>query len=142
MDAKVFTAKTLKFSDQKDVEQSIVKLDKELSAEKRLSSLLAKTQIVQPSRGEKKQLVNKATKNAQSQLQLKFDVAERDILKTTKAVENLGKILGIPKPVRIESFDNSNIMGTSPVSAMVVFIDGKPSKKDYRKYKIKTVVEN
>ena len=53
MDAKVFTAKTLKFSDQKDVEQSIVKLDKELSAEKRLSSLLAKTQIVQPSRGEK-----------------------------------------------------------------------------------------
>lgn len=41
---------------------------------------------------------------------------------------------------RIESFDNSNIMGTSPVSAMVVFIDGKPSKKDYRKYKIKTVV--
>lgn len=81
-----------------------------------------------------------ATKNAQTQLQLKFDVAERDILKTTKAVENLGKILGIPKPVRIESFDNSNIMGTSPVSAMVVFIDGKPSKKDYRKYKIKTVV--
>ncbi|WP_423202681.1 hypothetical protein [Lactococcus lactis] len=140
VDAKVFTAKTLKFSDQKDVEQSIVKLDKELSAEKRLSSLLAKTQIVQPSRGEKKQLVNMATKNAQSQLQLKFDVAERDILKTTKAVENLGKILGIPKPVRIESFDNSNIMGTSPVSAMVVFIDGKPSKKDYRKYKIKTVV--
>ena len=67
-------------------------------------------------------------------------MAERDILKTTKAVENLGKILGIPKPVRIESFDNSNIMGTSPVSAMVVFIDGKPSKKDYRKYKIKTVV--
>ena len=61
-------------------------------------------------------------------------------MKTTKAVENLGKILGIPKPVRIESFDNSNIMGTSPVSAMVVFIDGKPSKKDYRKYKIKTVV--
>lgn len=98
------------------------------------------TKIIQPSRGEKKQLVNMATKNAQTQLQLKFDVAERDILKTTGAVENLGKILGIPKPSRIESFDNSNIMGTSPVSAMVVFIDGKPSKKDYRKYKIKTVV--
>ncbi|MDK6727568.1 excinuclease ABC subunit C, partial [Neisseria mucosa] len=43
-------------------------------------------------------------------------------------------------PVRIESFDNSNIMGTSPFSAMVVFINGKPSKKDYRKYKIKTVI--
>lgn len=98
------------------------------------------TKIIQPSRGEKKQLVNMATKNAQTQLQLKFDVAERDILKTTGAVENLGKILEIPTPHRIESFDNSNIMGTSPVSAMVVFIDGKASKKDYRKYKIKTVV--
>lgn len=140
VDARVFTDKKVKFTDQTDIEQSIVKLDKELSSEKRLSSLLAKTQIIQPSRGEKKQLVNMATKNAQTQLQLKFDVAERDILKTTKAVENLGKTLGIPKPVRIESFDNSNIMGTSPVSAMVVFIDGKPSKKDYRKYKIKTVV--
>ena len=55
------------------------------------------------------------------------------------AVENLGKLMGIPTPVRIESFDNSNIMGTSPVSAMVVFENGKPNKKEYRKYKIKTV---
>ena len=47
--------------------------------------------------------------------------------------------MGIPTPVRIESFDNSNIMGTSPVSAMVVFENGKPNKKEYRKYKIKTV---
>ena len=55
------------------------------------------------------------------------------------AIENLGKLMGIPTPVRIESFDNSNIMGTSPVSAMVVFENGKPNKKEYRKYKIKTV---
>jgi excinuclease ABC subunit C len=47
--------------------------------------------------------------------------------------------MGIYTPHRIESFDNSNIQGTDPVSAMVVFIDGKPSKKDYRKYKIKSV---
>ena len=60
--------------------------------------------------------------------------------KTQGAIENLGKLLQIPTPVRIEAFDNSNIMGTSPVSAMVVFVNGKPSKKDYRKYKIKTVV--
>lgn len=96
--------------------------------------------VIQPQRGEKKQLVAMATKNAQTQLQLKFSLAERDIIKTTGAIENLGDILGIPTPHRIESFDNSNIMGTSPVSAMVVFIDGKPSKKDYRKYKIKNVV--
>jgi excinuclease ABC subunit C len=42
-------------------------------------------------------------------------------------------------PHRIEAFDNSNIHGTDPVSAMVVFIDGKPEKKEYRKYKVKTV---
>ena len=49
-------------------------------------------------------------------------------------------MLNIPKPVRIEAFDNSNIQGTSPVAGMVVFVNGKPSKKDYRKFKIKTVV--
>ncbi|MEY8458354.1 excinuclease ABC subunit UvrC [Lactococcus ileimucosae] len=97
------------------------------------------TKVLKPSRGEKKQLVAMATKNARTQLQLKFDLLEKDLIKTQGAIENLGKILNIPTPVRIESFDNSNIMGTSPVSAMVVFINGKPSKKDYRKYKIKTV---
>ena len=96
--------------------------------------------VYQPARGEKKQLVAMATKNARTQLQLKFNLAEKDLEKTQGAVEGLGQLLGIPTPVRIESFDNSNIMGTSPVSAMVVFINGKPSKKDYRKYKIKTVV--
>ncbi|MFC4652812.1 excinuclease ABC subunit UvrC [Lactococcus nasutitermitis] len=101
---------------------------------------ITKVKVFQPSRGEKKQLVLMANKNAQVQLQQKFDLAEKSIERTQGAVENLGQILGIPKPVRIESFDNSNIMGTSPVSAMVVFINGKPSKKDYRKYKIKTVV--
>ncbi len=134
---KLYSSELVKLSDH-DVDQSMFRLDKEAQELKR-SSVLAKTKIIQPQKGEKKQLVNMATKNAQTQLQLKFDVAERDILKTQGAIENLGKILGIPTPVRIESFDNSNIMGTSPVSAMVVFINGKPSKKDYRKYKIKTV---
>ena len=100
---------------------------------------VTQTKVLKPSRGEKKQLVAMATKNARTQLQLKFDLLEKDLIKTQGAIENLGKILNIPTPVRIESFDNSNIMGTSPVSAMVVFISGKPSKKDYRKYKIKTV---
>lgn len=48
--------------------------------------------------------------------------------------------MGIPTPNRIEAFDNSNIYGTDPVSAMITFLDGRPSKNDYRKYKIKTVV--
>ena len=103
-------------------------------------NVLVDTKIVKPQRGEKKQLVNLAIKNARVSLEQKFNLLEKSVEKTQGAIENLGRLLQIPTPVRIESFDNSNIMGTSPVSAMVVFVNGKPSKKDYRKYKIKTVV--
>ena len=101
---------------------------------------LVDAKILKPQRGEKKQLVNLAIKNARVSLEQKFNLLEKSVEKTQGAIENLGRLLQIPTPVRIESFDNSNIMGTSPVSAMVVFVNGKPSKKDYRKYKIKTVV--
>ncbi|WP_049536959.1 excinuclease ABC subunit UvrC [Streptococcus pseudopneumoniae] len=101
---------------------------------------LVDTKIFKPQRGEKKQLVNLAIKNARVSLEQKFNLLEKSVEKTQGAIENLERLLQIPTPVRIESFDNSNIMGTSPVSAMVVFVNGKPSKKDYRKYKIKTVV--
>ncbi|CGE59311.1 excinuclease, subunit C [Streptococcus pneumoniae] len=101
---------------------------------------LVDSKILKPQRGEKKQLVNLARKNARVSLEQKFNLLEKSVEKTQGAIENLGRLLQIPTPVRIESFDNSNIMGTSPVSAMVVFVNGKPSKKDYRKYKIKTVV--
>ena len=101
---------------------------------------LVDTKVLKPQRGEKKQLVNLAIKNARVSLEQKFNLLEKSVEKTQRAIENLGRLLKIPTPVRIESFDNSNIMGTSPVSAMVVFVNGKPSKKDYRKYKIKTVV--
>ena len=98
------------------------------------------TKVIKPQRGEKKQLVNLAIKNARVSLQQKFDLLEKDIRKTLGAIENIGELLNIPKPVRIEAFDNSNIQGTSPVAGMVVFVNGKPSKKNYRKFKIKTVV--
>ncbi|SNM50697.1 excinuclease, subunit C [Streptococcus pneumoniae] len=101
---------------------------------------LVDTKILKPQRGEKKQLVILAIKNARVSLEQKFNLLEKSVEKTQGAIENLGRLLQIPTPVRIESFDNSNIMGTSPVSAMVVFVNGRPSKKDYRKYKIKTVV--
>lgn len=105
-----------------------------------LVKAVVNTKIIKPQRGEKKQLVNLATKNARVSLQQKFDLLEKDIRKTHGAIENIGDLLNIPKPVRIEAFDNSNIQGTSPVAAMVVFVDGKPSKKDYCKFKIKTVI--
>lgn len=97
------------------------------------------TKILQPQRGEKKKLVKLAGKNAQVALNEKFNLIGRSEARTIGAVEKLGDAMNIPAPIRIEAFDNSNIMGTDPVSAMVVFIDGKPAKKEYRKYKIKTV---
>ncbi|MTB64741.1 excinuclease ABC subunit UvrC [Streptococcus sp. zg-86] len=106
--------------------------------EEAVKSLVA-AKIVKPQRGEKKQLLQLATKNARVSLQQKFNLLEKNLEKTQGAIENIGQLLGIPTPVRIEAFDNSNIMGTSPVSAMVVFENGVPNKKEYRKYKIKTV---
>lgn len=100
---------------------------------------LLDTKVLQPKRGEKKKLVELANKNASVALNEQFDLIARKQERTIGAVERLGNAMNIPTPIRIESFDNSNIMGTNPVAAMVVFIDGKPAKKEYRKYKIKTV---
>ncbi|RTK87974.1 excinuclease ABC subunit UvrC [Enterococcus faecalis] len=103
-----------------------------------VEALLA-TKVLQPQRGEKKKLVKLASKNAAVALNEKFDLIVRKQERTIGAVEKLGNAMNIPAPIRIEAFDNSNIMGINPVSAMVVFIDGRPAKNEYRKYKIKTV---
>lgn len=100
---------------------------------------LVDCKVLQPMRGEKKKLVFLANKNAQVALQEKFALIDKKQEKTIGAIQSLGEAMGIVPPNRIEAFDNSNISGTNPVSAMVVFIDGKPAKKEYRKYKIKTV---
>ncbi|PWW17269.1 excinuclease ABC subunit C [Cytobacillus oceanisediminis] len=104
-----------------------------------MAEKLLDVKVLKPQRGQKKDLVKLAYKNAKIALQEKFSLIERDEERTIKAVENLGQQLGIYTPHRIEAFDNSNIQGTDPVSAMIVFIDGKPEKREYRKYKIKSV---
>jgi len=104
-----------------------------------MAEQLLEVKVLQPQRGQKKDLINMAIKNANIALNEKFSLIEKDEERSIKAVENLGKLLGIYTPHRIESFDNSNIQGTDPVSAMVVFIDGKAYKREYRKYKIKSV---
>jgi len=109
------------------------------SIDSELVERFLEVEATQPKRGKKKDLVELANKNAKIALEEKFYLIERDEERTIKAVENLGKQLGIEIPYRIEAFDNSNIQGTNPVSAMIAFIDGKPAKKEYRKYKIKTV---
>lgn len=109
------------------------------TVDEELAEQLLHVKALKPKRGQKKDLVKLAEKNASIALKEKFYLVERDEERTIKAVEQLGRQLSIYTPHRIEAFDNSNIQGTDPVSAMVVFIDGKPNKREYRKYKIKSV---
>jgi len=95
--------------------------------------------VLTPKRGKKRELVQLASENARIALQEKFALMSKDEARTIQAVHNLGHVLGIGTPHRIEAFDNSNIQGTEPVAAMVVFTDGRPDKKEYRKFKIRSV---
>ncbi|WP_373892997.1 excinuclease ABC subunit UvrC [Virgibacillus natechei] len=110
-----------------------------IGADNELVKELLEVDVHTPLRGRKKELVELAMKNAKIALEEKFSLIERDEEKTVLAVEQLGDALNIETPKRIEAFDNSNIQGVDPVSAMVVFIDGRSNKKEYRKYKIKDV---
>lgn len=98
-----------------------------------------KVKVLMPQRGRKSEVVTMATNNAKVMLDEKFRLIERDEERSVKASESLADWLGLEQVRRIEAFDNSNIQGTNPVSAMVVFTDGKPDRKEYRKYKVKTV---
>ncbi len=96
-----------------------------------------------PVRGDRLALLELSLKNAK---EFHFN-SLRQLEKTDpqefkkEALEQLKGVLGMSElPVHIECFDNSNIQGTNPVASCVVFRDGMPSKKDYRKFKIKTVV--
>ncbi|WP_298645728.1 excinuclease ABC subunit UvrC [uncultured Granulicatella sp.] len=95
---------------------------------------------VSPKRGSKKRMLDLATQNSEISLLEKFRREEQSQLKTLGALEELAQALGLEKLSVIESFDHSNIQGTNPVSAMVVFRDGKPDRKHYRKFKVKTVL--
>jgi excinuclease ABC subunit C len=93
-----------------------------------------------PARGEKRRLVELATENAREALALMRVKWMADATRTEQALEQLHEELSLPAiPRRIECYDNSNIQGNSPVSSMVVFIDGKPAPNQYRKFKVKTV---
>ncbi|WP_308723075.1 excinuclease ABC subunit UvrC [Paenibacillus polysaccharolyticus] len=92
-----------------------------------------------PQRGLKRQMITMALDNARVALEEKFRLIERNEERTSKASEGLGRWIGLEQLRRIEAFDNSNIQGTNPVSAMIVFTDGKPDKKEYRKYKVRSV---
>ena len=100
------------------------------------------TSFVVPQKGVKKDLIKMAYDNAKLNLENKFEEIKKDDLRTSQANEELAKILGMESIYRIDVFDNSNLFGSFAVSGMVVFIDGKPAKKEYRKYKVSVDVND
>ena len=97
---------------------------------------MVETNIVVPQKGLKKQLIDMAYDNAKLNLDNKFEELQRDELRTSGANDELAKLLNMDYIHRIDVFDNSNLFGDFSVSGMVVFIDGKPAKNEYRKYKV------
>ena len=91
--------------------------------------------FITPIKGPKKQLLDMAEENAKIKIVDKFELIKNDYNRKVHACEELSNLLGIDIH-RIESFDNSHLFGNFRVSGMVVFVDGKKSTKDYRKYKI------
>lgn len=103
---------------------------------------LLEVKVIAPKKGQKKELADLANKNAQIAIAEKFQLIEREEERTIGACEALGQAMQIATPLRIEAFDNSHMHGSDPVSAMVVFIDGKPAKKEYRKFKTREAAKH
>ena len=118
-----------------EVEDSFV-LEEWLSSKKG-----QKVIIKVPQKGEKKSLVEMVRKNAVEYLEKFSNMNKLKYQKSIGALEELKTLIGLENiPKRIESFDISNIQGVDSIGSMVVFTDGKKDKKEYRRYKIKTVV--
>lgn len=92
--------------------------------------------VITPVKGKKKEILQMAMHNATVALDEKKELANRDEERSYKASNSLGELLSIHDMSRVEIFDNSHLFGTFSVSGMVVFIDGKPYKNEYRKFKI------
>ena len=91
-----------------------------------------KTRLRIPQRGDNMRLVELAQKNAAEEANRAVGREE----KHSATLVTLGRMLGLQPPERIESYDISNIAGTDIVASQVVFVDGRPSKRDYKKYKL------
>ncbi len=99
-------------------------------------SELINTNLVVPERGIKKNLLAMALENAKIYLNNEIESTIRVEERTVNANDELRKLLNLEELKRIDAFDNSNLFGTFAVSGMVVFMEGKPYKKEYRKYKV------
>ncbi len=95
--------------------------------------------IVIPKIGLKVEFLDNCSKNAKDYLEHSKERIEKKYKMTTEALENLKNLFGLKRLKRIEGFDISNISGQFSVASMVVFEDGEPAYKEYRKFKIRTV---
>lgn len=98
-----------------------------------------KVTVLFPEKGTKRKLVENSMRNAENFVFASRDKFERHKKLTTDALKELSDILNVENINRIEGYDISNISGTNNVASMVVFENGEPAKKEYRKFKIKTV---
>lgn len=117
-------------------------IPKEVVVSKEINGLileeLLSTKFVVPEKGKKKKLLEMAFINAKDNLDKEIELISRDEEKKEVANEFLRELLKLPQLHRIDLFDNSNLFGSFSVSGMVVFKNGRPAKKEYRKYKIST----
>lgn len=109
-------------------------------AELSLLEELLDINFIVPKKGQKLRMVELANQNAQINIENAKKQKIMLLQKTKEPLIELSQLLNIKYPEIIELFDNSNISGTNSVSGMVTYIDGIPSKKDYRKFKVKTVI--
>ena len=97
---------------------------------------ILKTKVYVPQKGNKKNLLKMALENAKISLEQEVTIIRNDEVRTINANDELRKVLNLKILDRIDAFDNSNLFGSFAVSGMVVFKNGKPNKKEYRKYKV------
>ena len=123
----------LKFYERHEIPKELL-VEKDLSAE--IIGNILGTKVVAPEKGKKKNLLNMAKENAKIALEQEITIIKNDEKRSVLANDELRKLLNMKVLNRIDSFDNSNLFGTYAVSGMVVFKNGKPAKKEYRKYKV------
>ena len=103
---------------------------------------MVETNILAPQKGTKKGIVKMAYDNAKLNLKNKFEEIQHDEARTSTANDELRELLNMDVLDRIDVFDNSNLFGSYAVSGMVVYMDGKPAKNEYRKYKVSVDVND
>ena len=129
------TSYILKFYERHEIPKELLVLNLDSDKMNIVSELLA-LKVVMPVKGIKKKLADMAYNNAKIALEQELEIIRNDEKRSIIANDELRKLVGLEVLDRIESYDNSNLFGTYAVSGVVVFKNGKPSKKDYRKYKV------